>query len=140
MNRMLKAALAVSLVVMVGCGPKGPKVEELKPKFVGEYCGPDRHKLVLAEDGTYRNQVAVKSPYTGAPIIESCTGAYTFLQEGNEWYISFEPATDKSSIMVSCETKKVMIWSAEGGYVLGDSLPEIPDLMGSIPVKKGECL
>lgn len=128
------------LFSLSACGPKGPAVEELKPKFVGEYCGPDRHKLVLKEDGTYVNQVTTRSPYTGAPLIERCEGNYTFVQEGGEWFVSFDNSTKESSIMVHCDAKKVLIWNAEGGYVVGDTLPELVDLMGDVKVKMGECL
>jgi hypothetical protein len=131
---------AALMLLFAGCGPKGPELSELRPKFIGEYCGPDRHKLILNENGTYRNQVTVKSPYTGAPLTESCEGNFTFAQESDGWFISFGSSTKESSIMVRCDSTRIKIWSPDGGYELGDSLPVIPDLMGGVLVKKGDCL
>lgn len=140
MNRMYLVLVAAVLLFLAGCGPKGPELSVLRPIFIGEYCGPDRHKLVLNEDGTYRNQVTVKSPYTGAPLIESCEGNFTFAQESDGWFLSFGSSTEESSIMVHCDSTRIKIWSPEGGYLVGDSLPSLPDLMGGVSVKKGDCL
>lgn len=140
MKSFLPAFVVLIALVFAGCGPSGPPEDEVKSKFIGEYCGPDRHKLVLKEDGSYVNQRTTKSAFTGSPLLEKCEGKFHLEQDGSNWVLVLEESTENSSIMVKCPEARITVWEKEGGYIVGDSLPEITEMMDGVKVKMGDCL
>lgn len=137
--RKLLCFSALSLF-LIGCGgSSGPDENELKSRFVGQYC--DGHvKLWVNEDGSYKSQQARRGAMSLTPILESCEGKYSFHnnEETGNWEIRFEKSSKNSNPLVSCEGIQV-VWKKEGGYVSDSTATVLKDLIQGTDVTKDDC-
>jgi len=143
MKKLFAIAL-LGLALLTGCdsGPEVPTEAELKSTLVGNYCNADRsYRLEIKEDGRYRNRRLRRNPFGGTRIPEDCQGNYSFVldEETDSWKLVFEKSDKKSNSMVkNCEGEMV-VWTVEGGYVVGDSLITLTEPFDDLKVTNLNC-
>ena len=52
----------------------------------------------------------------------------------NAWVLKFEPSDKNSNPFIKCKGSEVVVWDAEKGYLVGDSIVVLNDPMDEVPV------
>ncbi len=142
MHKYILNAFLLCSVSYFGCGPGSgdPTEEDLIGKFVRKYCSEDgKTHLSLDGNGRYTNKRLRSNPYGGASLPESCEGAYTFVKGEDSWKLVFEKSDEKSNPMLPACQGEIEVWNSTVGYLVGDSIILLKDLLGEEPISSANC-
>lgn len=119
--------LGLATVMLAGCSsaPDHPGEEEVKAILAGRYCSDDyRHSMELGHDGRYLGSRTKRNAFGGGLVPERCEGNYKLVynEEKHTWTLNFESSDKNSNPFIKCRPYEIVIWEAEKGYLIGDSI------------------
>lgn len=136
-SALIPVILSTLIILFSSCSSV-PKEADIKAMVMGEYCG-DGYKLSLEEGMEYRNTKFHIGATSGKLFTEYCRGPFKLSLEDKQWFLVFEKDPEASRTTIyDCE-KKVAIWSAEEGYLLGEENITLRDLFDNAPLTKASC-
>lgn len=126
-------------LALTGCGEKFPEKEQLAGIFQGQYCA-DGYQLNINPDSSYLAIRVIKSPMGKGVLSERCSGTWdlVFDETAKSWKMVFTEAKDRGFKMVTC-SGQIEVWNHEKGYVIGDSVVVMKDLIDGVTVTKEGC-
>ena len=140
MKRTSLTFVTLAMALLLGScsfGPAHPGEEEVKTILIGRYCSEDlRRRMELGNDGRYSGHRSQMSAFGTGLVPEKCEGNYklNYDEDKNAWVLKFEPSDKNSNPFIKCKGSEVVVWDAEKGYLVGDSIVVLNDPMDEVPV------
>jgi hypothetical protein len=134
---LILACAATWILGACSFGPEHPGEEEVKAILTGRYCSDDlHHRMELGHDGRYSGHRTQISAFGTGLLPEKCEGNYKLRYDDsqNAWILNFEPSDKNSNPFIKCKGSEVVVWNAEKGYLVGDSIVVLNDPMDQVPV------
>jgi hypothetical protein len=134
---LLLAIMASLVLGACKMGPSHPGEEEVKTILIGRYCSEDlKHRMELNNDGRYSGHRTQLSAFGTGLLPEKCEGNYKLhYDEGtNSWILKFEPSDKNSNPFIKCKESEITVWTADKGYIVGDSIVTLRDPLDQVTV------
>lgn len=128
-----------ALLLMLAACDSGPSAESLTAIYQGTYC-TQNYKLELKADGTFMNSRVSRGFLSGLPMLEKCTGTYTFVYDeaAKSWSLKIEGDGKNANPMFGCNSE-IKVWEKETGFVQDTSLIVLNEIIDQTPVTRAEC-
>ncbi len=137
MNLYIRLISFSLLLVLLSCEGNAPTEIEIREKVKGKFCS-STHSLEIS-DSTYRNTKYHKGLTTGNQFMEYCKGTYKLEFENDQWVIHFfKDSSPSRTTIYDCE-KKVAIWDAKQGYLVGETNVVMEDLFDGSKITRQGC-